>query len=41
LEKWNEASDAEKEKMKEQWNNIPDDQKQQMIDQLEQNVDNL
>jgi hypothetical protein len=35
LEKWNSASDADKEKAKQDWNQMPDDQKQQAIGAME------
>ena len=35
LEKWNSASDEEKEQAKEEWNKMSDEQKQQAIEQME------
>jgi hypothetical protein len=34
LQKWNNASDEEKAKAKEDWNNMPEDQKQQAIEAM-------
>lgn len=41
LERWNKASDEEKQQMKEQWSKVPDEQKQQIVDQMEQNIDQI
>jgi hypothetical protein len=38
LEKWNEASDEEKQQAREQWSRMSDEQKQQAVDQMEQHL---
>lgn len=41
LEKWNQASDEEKNKWKTQWESMPDDRKQQAVDSMEKNIDKI
>ncbi len=41
LERWNKASDEEKQQMKEQWSKLPDEQKQQIVDGMEENIDQI
>ena len=41
LERWNKASDEEKQQMKEQWSKVPDEQKQNIVDAMEQNIDQI
>lgn len=41
LKYWNNASDEEKEKAKEEWNNMSDEEKQDAVDSLEQHADEM
>jgi len=41
LERWNKASDEEKQQMKEQWGKVPDEQKQTIVDAMEENIDQI